>query len=183
MHRETKLFVCLFVLFCFVLVFVGLHPWHTEDPRLGAEADLQVPAYITATATRDLSLTCNLHHRSRQRHILNPLSEARDQTCILMDSSWILNTTEPPRELRISFQISRLSNLFFVSLSSVFHRTFSNFREESREQCSWSVAVATCPAVTGAIPSTDWTPNGHRELSVYAFDQQPRPFLIEALPS
>uniref|UniRef100_A0A8D0ZDY0 C2 DOCK-type domain-containing protein n=1 Tax=Sus scrofa TaxID=9823 RepID=A0A8D0ZDY0_PIG len=28
---------------------------------------------------------CNLHHSSRQHWILNPLSEARDRTCILMD--------------------------------------------------------------------------------------------------
>ena len=31
----------------------------------------------------------NLHHRSRQRWILNPLSKARDQTCVLMDTSQI----------------------------------------------------------------------------------------------
>ena len=30
---------------------------------------------------------CNLHHSSGKRWILNPLSEARDQTCILMDIS------------------------------------------------------------------------------------------------
>ena len=32
---------------------------------------------------------CELHHSSGQRLILNPLSEARDQTCILMDNSGI----------------------------------------------------------------------------------------------
>ena len=37
----------------------------------------------------DPSHVCDLYHRSRQRQILNPLSEARDQTCILMDTSWI----------------------------------------------------------------------------------------------
>ena len=30
---------------------------------------------------------CDLHHSSQQCHILNPLSEARDQSCILMDTS------------------------------------------------------------------------------------------------
>ena len=30
---------------------------------------------------------CNLHHSSRKCWILNPLSEARDQTCVLMDTS------------------------------------------------------------------------------------------------
>ena len=37
----------------------------------------------------DLSLICDLHHSSRQRWILNRLSEARDQTCIFMDTSQI----------------------------------------------------------------------------------------------
>ena len=45
------------------------------------------PAYTPATATPELSHICNLHHSSRQRQILNPLSEARDRTCIRMDSS------------------------------------------------------------------------------------------------
>ena len=37
----------------------------------------------------DLSHVCNLHHSSRQHWILNPLSNPRDQTCILMDTSQI----------------------------------------------------------------------------------------------
>ena len=32
---------------------------------------------------------CDLYHSSRQCWILNPLSEARNQTCILMDASHI----------------------------------------------------------------------------------------------
>ena len=43
----------------------------------------------TATATRDPSHVCDLHHSSQQCQILNPLSEARDQTRNLMVSSWI----------------------------------------------------------------------------------------------
>ena len=49
-----------------------------EVPRLGVEPELQLPAYTTATATQDLSHIYNLPHRSWQRQILNPLSEARD---------------------------------------------------------------------------------------------------------
>ena len=41
------------------------------------------------TATQDPSRICNLHHSSPQHWILNPLSKARDQTHILMDSSQI----------------------------------------------------------------------------------------------
>ena len=55
-----------------------------EVPRLGVESELHLPAYITATATRDSSCVCDLHCRSWQCQILNPLREARDHTCSLM---------------------------------------------------------------------------------------------------
>ena len=55
-----------------------------EVPRLGVQSELQPLAYTTATATRDLSRVCNLHHSSGQRRILNPLREARDRTRNLM---------------------------------------------------------------------------------------------------
>jgi len=62
-----------------------------EIPRLKVDSELQLMAYSTATATAtwDPSLVCDLHHSSRQCRILNALSEARDQTCILMDTSQI----------------------------------------------------------------------------------------------
>ena len=42
-----------------------------------------------ATATRDPSRVCNLHHSSRQRRIVNPLSKGRDRTRNLMVPSRI----------------------------------------------------------------------------------------------
>ena len=48
---------------------------------------LQLPDYATATAIRDLSRVCDVHHSSQQHQILNPLSKARDQTHVLMDIS------------------------------------------------------------------------------------------------
>ena len=60
-----------------------------EVPRLGIESGLQLPAYATAVATLDLSCICNLHLNMRQHQILNPLSEARDGTLILMDTRWV----------------------------------------------------------------------------------------------
>ena len=81
------LFYCAFV-FCFCF-FLELHPWHMEVPSLGVKLELQLLAYTTATAMQDLSHVFDLHHRLRQCWILNPLSRARDQTRILMDSIWI----------------------------------------------------------------------------------------------
>jgi len=71
--------------------FLGPHPQHTEVPRLGVELELQLSAYTTATAMPDLSCICDLHHSSWQHWILNPLSKARDWTCIIMDTSQVLN--------------------------------------------------------------------------------------------
>ena len=60
-----------------------------EVPRLGVTLELQLLAYTTATVMQDLSCICDLHRSSRQRRILNPLSEARDQTRNLMDASQV----------------------------------------------------------------------------------------------
>ena len=46
-------------------------------------------AYATATAMWDPSPICDLHHSSQKPQIFNPLSEVRDRTCILVDTSWI----------------------------------------------------------------------------------------------
>ena len=82
------LFFFFFFFFPFFLS-LGLHLWNMEVPRLGAELELQQLAYTTATATWDLSHKCNLHHSSQQCWILNPLSEARDQTRSLVDTSGV----------------------------------------------------------------------------------------------
>ena len=84
---EPTLFFCLF--FFFPFSFLGLYLCHMEVPRLGGKSELQLPAYTTATATRDLSCICDLYHSSWQRWILNPLSRARHWTHILMDTSRI----------------------------------------------------------------------------------------------
>ena len=67
-----------FLIFFF---FLWLHLWHMEVPRLGLKSELQLLAYITATTTPDPSRICDLS----LCQILNPLSEDRDWTCILMD--------------------------------------------------------------------------------------------------
>ena len=56
----------LVILYYFILLL--------EVPRLGVELELQLPTYTTATAIRDP---------------YNPLSKTRDQTPILVDTSWV----------------------------------------------------------------------------------------------
>ena len=68
---------------------LGPHLWHVEAPRLVVKLELQLLAYTTATATGDQSCICDLHHSSQQRQVADPLSEARGQTCVLMDASQI----------------------------------------------------------------------------------------------
>ena len=57
------------------------------------ESEEQLPACATATATatamQNLSCICDLNRSLRQHWILDPLSEARDGTQILMDTSWV----------------------------------------------------------------------------------------------
>jgi len=52
--------------------------------QIGARA--AVPTYATVTETWDLSQICDLHHGLWQHQVLDPLSEARDQTCILTET-------------------------------------------------------------------------------------------------
>ena len=56
-----------------------------DIPRLQVESELQLWVSATATVLLDLRHICDLCHSLQQCQILNPLSEARDQTHILMD--------------------------------------------------------------------------------------------------
>ena len=91
--RETDLpfyfFFSFSFFFFFFFAFQGLTCGIWTDPGLGVKSELQLPAYTTAIATWDPNHGWDLHHRSRQQQIPNPLSEARDGTCILRDASWI----------------------------------------------------------------------------------------------
>ena len=62
---------------------------HMEVSKLGVELELQLLAYTTATTIRDPSHICDLHYNSLQHQIPNPLSEARDQTHVLMATSQV----------------------------------------------------------------------------------------------
>ena len=80
--------VCTSIFFFFFSVFLGPCLWHMEVPRLEVESELQLPVYPTATEMPDPRRVCNLHQSSQQCWILDRLSKARDQTCVLMETSW-----------------------------------------------------------------------------------------------
>ena len=86
-----------------------------EVPRLGVESEPEPPAYATATAMPDPSHICDLHHSSWQYRILNPLSEARDRTRILVILSRICfsctTTGTPTRTVLIRNRKSLKNNI------------------------------------------------------------------------
>ena len=88
--NPTSFFLSFFLSF-FFFFFSLPHLQQMEVPRLGFELDLQLLAYSTATTKRDLSLVFDLHLSLQQPWILNPLSKARGQTQILMDTSQVHN--------------------------------------------------------------------------------------------
>ena len=83
-------------------VFCLFVAWHMEVPRVRVQSELQLLAYATDTATQDPSEVCDLHHSSQQYWILNPLSDASDQTCILMDTSQVHNPLSHKNSLKPS---------------------------------------------------------------------------------
>ena len=86
---EHQIFIVKDSFFFLSFVFLGPHLRHMEVSRLEVQLELQLLAYATATATQDPSWVCDLHRSSRQRQILNPRIEARDQTHNLMVPSRI----------------------------------------------------------------------------------------------
>ena len=79
-QKELRMAFSSFLSLFFFFFLFGDDLRLTEVLRLGVALELQLLATATATATPDL------HHSSLQGWILNPLSEARDQTYILMGS-------------------------------------------------------------------------------------------------
>ena len=86
----------------FLLCFLGLPLQHMEIPRLRVESELQLLA--TATATRDSSHIYDLYWSSWQCWILDPLSKARDWTCILMDTNHICFCCSTMRNFQKKYQ-------------------------------------------------------------------------------
>ena len=77
------------LIFIYLFLLFGATPTAYGSSHAGVKSELQLPAYTTATTMQDLSCVFDLHHSSQQHLILNPLFEARDRACILMDTSQI----------------------------------------------------------------------------------------------
>ena len=91
---DAKYVRCIFVSFInsflFFFSFQGCTCGIWKFPGQGLnQSELQLLTYTTATAIPDPSHICDLQHSSRQLWIPDPLSQARDQICIFMDTSWI----------------------------------------------------------------------------------------------
>ena len=106
-----------------IILFTFLGPFqrHMEVPRLGAELELQLLAYTTATAMWDLSCVYDLQHSLWQHSMPDPLREARDKPT----SSWILVRfifAVPQRELHHVFFKHRSINYCFLTLCLKEHK-------------------------------------------------------------
>ena len=127
--KENNVRVYHFIIFLFLFLFLGLHLWHMEVPRLGVQSELQLPAYTTATTMRDPSHICDLHHSSQPRWMPHPLSEARDQTCIFVDTSWICFCWAATGPLSLSLFLSKIQTgnvKMWLQLKRSFTDTYGN---------------------------------------------------------
>ena len=76
-------------LLVFFFFSLGLYPWQMEVPRLGGRIGAIAASLYHSHGNVGSKPHLQPIPHSWQRWIPNPLSEARDQLCILMDTSWI----------------------------------------------------------------------------------------------
>ena len=75
MQGQTTNYVCMYV--CLYLLYRAILMAYGSSQARGLIGAI-APAYVTAAEMPVPSRVCNLHHRSWQCQILNPLSEVRD---------------------------------------------------------------------------------------------------------
>ena len=134
LESELKdfLFLCS-LLFLAILVAYG-SSWARGQIITAAEA------YTSVTATPDPSHMSNLHHSLWQHQILNPLSKARDGSCILADTMLGSQATKPQWELP--------DFLFNPKVKAAQIRTCHTGHRDTwmqRSQCSVCSSQNTCP--------------------------------------
>ena len=77
------------VVILYYFAFLWPRPQHMEAPRLGIELEPQLPP-MTQPQQREILASSSTYTRSSQQcQILSPLREARDQTPVFMDPSWV----------------------------------------------------------------------------------------------
>ena len=108
------------------------HLWHMEVLGPGVRPELQLLAYaIVAMTTTDLIWICILHCSSWQCQILYPLSEARDWTSILTETTLGSSSTEPHWELLLGWfllGVSVIPQLLFVKIKSYMTGMFTTLK-------------------------------------------------------
>ena len=105
--------------------------------QLGVELELQPRAYTTATAMPDLSCVCDLHHRSWQHWILNPLSEARDRTCVLWMHILIRFVSSEPRWELLPCDALKVQILTLILVLSLFQPLEWHWFPGTVDTASW----------------------------------------------
>ena len=85
-NDNVRVFFCCCCLFV-CLVFLGPYLWYMEVSRIGVESELPLLAFTTAMP--DPSHVC-LQPTPQLMATPDPYpTEARDQTCVLMVTSWV----------------------------------------------------------------------------------------------
>ena len=58
-------------------------------PSANESSGVTVPGLRPSYSNQRSNCVCKLHHSSRQSRIANPLSKARDRTCVLRNTCWV----------------------------------------------------------------------------------------------
>ena len=130
-HKPSLYYFFFFFLFSF---FSGPNPWHMEVRRLRVQLELQLPAYLTATAMQGLSSVWDLPHNSQQRQIPHPQTEARDWTHILVNTSrvhyqWATTGTLPLSIFKwiiFYFALSYMNSSYILNINPLSDIWFAN---------------------------------------------------------
>ena len=125
--------------YVYIFFFLGPHLWHVVVSRLEVKSELQLLAYTTATTTQDPRHICDCQSSLPRHQILNPLSKARDQTLILMDTSQFCFCCSTMGTSKTEFLIS-LQSCFFSVFMIIVKGTW--FTQLPRPRTSESFRVA-----------------------------------------
>ena len=110
-------------LYSFFFFFFSLetHLWHMEVAWLGAESELQLPSTPQPQQCRMRATSSTYTKAHGNAWSFNPLSEARDQTHVLMDTSWAPN----PLGHSGNFLYSVLSHFTLFLFLNMFYNVYN----------------------------------------------------------